>query len=419
MTPSYDDDYYGTITYSTIDLNITGFSAFIGGVLLPDGRVIFVPHYALSIGILNSITNVFSTIPGAPGYGAYIDGVLLPDNRVIFVPYFSPTIGIFNSTNNTFSTILGTETAQIPGHAAYSGGVLVPDGRVIFVPYFAKTIGIFNSLDNSYSTISSTETAQIRGEGAYQGGILVPDGRVIFIPFLAKTIGIFDPKTNIYTTLPELPASSESQELSKSSDSSESSESSESKLPKLPGNGGYMNGVLLHDGRIVFIPHNTLTVGIFDPVTNIYSTIDGIQTLNIWNDKNININNTNNEMLGHGCYAGGVLLPDGRVIFVPHFSSIIIIFDPTTNTFNTFSGRCDSAYQGGILLQDGRVIFFPRHTRNIGVLTFSDEKAKHRTQTRLEKIKEELLAVTWHPKRMLSCLDYNERSELLHKWNLI
>ena len=31
-------------------------NAYAGGVLLPDGRVVFVPHYAITIGIFNNLT---------------------------------------------------------------------------------------------------------------------------------------------------------------------------------------------------------------------------------------------------------------------------------------------------------------------------------------------------------------------------
>ena len=38
----------------------------------------------------------YSTIAGAPGNGAYFGGVLLPDGRVVFVPHYATTIGILS-----------------------------------------------------------------------------------------------------------------------------------------------------------------------------------------------------------------------------------------------------------------------------------------------------------------------------------
>ena len=252
-----------TPRYSAI-AGMPGSEAYVGGVLLPDGRVVFVPRNATTIGIFNPATNAYSTIGGMPGGDAYRGGVLLPDGRVVFVPYGATTIGIFNPATNAYSTIGG-----MPGGAAYIGGVLLPDGRVIFVPYFATTIGIFNPATNAYSTIGG-----MPGNFAYGGGVLLPDGRVVFVPAFATTIGIFNPATNAYSTIGGMPSTT-----------------------------AYFGGVLLPDGRVVFVPFNATTIGIFNPATNAYSTIGG--------------------MPGGNAYRGGVLLPDGRVVFVPSSETAI------------------------------------------------------------------------------------------------
>ena len=85
-----------TPRYSAIAAGAPGNAAYVGGVLLPDGRVVFVPNYATTIGIFDPSTNAYSTIAGAPGNDAYAGGVLLPDGRVVFVPYNATTIGILS-----------------------------------------------------------------------------------------------------------------------------------------------------------------------------------------------------------------------------------------------------------------------------------------------------------------------------------
>ena len=82
--------------------------------------------------------SAFGTIAGAPGGYAYGGGVLLPDGRVVFVPYNATTIGLFNPVTNAYTTVAGA-----PGNYAYLGGVLLPDGRVVFVPHNATTIGLY------------------------------------------------------------------------------------------------------------------------------------------------------------------------------------------------------------------------------------------------------------------------------------
>ena len=296
---------YGTIA------GAPGGGAYVGGVLLPDGRVVFIPHNSTTIGIFNPATNAYSTIAGAPGSAAYNGGVLLPDGRVVFVTFLGNTIGIFNPATNAFSTI-----AAPPGDGAYVGGVLLPDGRVVFVPFNSTTIGIFDPATDAYSTIAGAP-----GGGAYYGGVLLPDGRVVFVPFYSTTIGIFNPATNAYST-----------------------------IAGAPGGTAYLGGVLLPDGRIVFVPHNSTSIGIFNPATNAFSMIAA-------------------GAPGSAAYTGGVLLPDGRVVFVPAYSTTIGIFNPATNAFSTIAAGApgSGAHSGGVLLPDGRVVFVPHNSTTVGI----------------------------------------------------
>jgi hypothetical protein len=307
----YDATLYNPLSYTTVPaVGVTNY-AYVGGVLLPDGRVVFVPHNATTIGIFNPATNTYTTVSGAPGGSAYFGGVLLPDGRVVFVPFAGTTIGIFNPATNVYSTIAGA-----PGSNAYSGGVLLPDGRVVFVPFGATTIGMFNPVTNMYSTI-----ARGAGDGSYVGGVLLPDGRVVFVPHSATTVGIFNPATTAYTT-----------------------------IAGGPGNGAYAGGVLLPDGRVVFVPRNATTIGIFNPTTNTYTTIAGPP--------------------GSAAYEGGVLLPDGRVVFFPTNATTIGLFNPATNAYTTIGGAPGgAAYISGILLPDGRVVFIPAGVATIGILS--------------------------------------------------
>jgi streptogramin lyase len=297
------------LSYSTI-AGAPGNYAYNGGVLLPDGRVVFVPYNATTIGLYNPATHAYSTIAaGAPGNAAYAGGVLLPDGRVVFVPSNATTIGLFNPTTNTYSTI----AAGAPGTLAYFGGYLLSDGRVLFAPRRATTIGFFNPSNNTYSTLSG-----LPGNDAYIGGVLLPDGRVVFVPFSGSTIGLFDPITNTYSTV------------------SISSVSA-----------AYIGGVLLPDGRVVFIPFTSSVIGIFDPATNIFRTVSGL--------------------IG-GAYYCGTLLPDGRVLFIPYSSSVFGLFNPTTNSFTTLSGAPGvDAYSAGVLLPDGRVVLVPLLSSVIGI----------------------------------------------------
>jgi len=240
-----------------------------GGVLLRDGRVVFVPHESIMVGIFDPATNVYSTIPGAPGGCAYSDGVLLRDGRVLFVPYCATTIGIFDPATNAYSTIPGVKVRGAPG--AYKSGVLLPDGRVVFVPWNAIEAGVFNPKTNEYREVARRSPPSFMYYNAeYAGGVLLPDGRVLFVPRNTWNIGIFDPTVNKYSTIRGTP-------------------------------GKYLmfsGGVLLPDGRVVFVPYITREIGVFDPKARKLIAIEGT-----WTDR--------------AAYQGGVLLHDGRVMLLP------------------------------------------------------------------------------------------------------
>ena len=73
--------------------------------------------------------------------------------------------------------------------------------------------------------------------------------------------------------------------------------------------------------------------------------------------------------LGQYKYVGGVLLLDGRVLLVPFNADTIGLYNPQDNTFikgpNVGSGQ--NKYVGGVLLPDGRVLLVPLNADTVGL----------------------------------------------------
>ena len=81
-------------TYTNGPTHGRGNSAFYGGVLLPDARVVLVPNDSANIGIYDPVANTYTNGPAHGRVaGAFVGGVLLPDGRVVLVPNSSPNIG--------------------------------------------------------------------------------------------------------------------------------------------------------------------------------------------------------------------------------------------------------------------------------------------------------------------------------------
>jgi len=131
-----------TDTLTTPTGTYPGGDAFIGGVLLPDGRVFCVPHASTSALIYDPATDTLTIPTGTyPGSSAFNGGVLLPDGRVFCVPHDSTSARIYDPVTDTLITPTGT----YPGSNAFNGGVLLPDGRVFCVPHSSTTSRLYGT----------------------------------------------------------------------------------------------------------------------------------------------------------------------------------------------------------------------------------------------------------------------------------
>jgi hypothetical protein len=94
------------------------FRKFMRGFLNPRSRAVFSPMFSFG---------AESVKVGAPFSG----GVLAPNGNVIFVPRASPYIGIYNPVTDTYTN--GPMHGKSVDNA-FNGGVLTPNGKVVFVP---------------------------------------------------------------------------------------------------------------------------------------------------------------------------------------------------------------------------------------------------------------------------------------------
>ena len=244
----------------------------------------------------------------------YSQGIILPDRRIVFVPYGSRNIGIFNTDTNEMIYIpIQVDSSKCLGY--YSGGVLLSDGRVVFIPYNSMNIGVLTPSTNSFETVPLGIHSK---NYLYSGGVLLPDRRVVLVPYNSTNIGLFNPDTNEFSTI-----------LSE---------------------GVYSGGVYLEDGRVVLVPNGansagiSRTIGIFNCVSDTFDTIEYDQDPDDSND---------------GEYSGGMLLPDGRIFFIPHYSKTIGIFNPSSNEFirSPIDYDMDAGDRG--IIVDRRFIFEP------------------------------------------------------------
>jgi len=192
-----------TYTGTTLNGSNTNTTKYAGGVLLPDGRVVFVPSSSNKLGIYAPSSDTFTetTYTGTTLNGSntntvkYFGGVLLPDGRVVFVPQNSNKLGIYAPSSDTFTETTYTGTTLDGSNTdtyKYAGGVLIPDGRVVFVTQAYNKSGIYNPTADTYTetTYTSTKLDGTTTGDKYHGGVLLPDGRVVFVPSGSNKLGI-------------------------------------------------------------------------------------------------------------------------------------------------------------------------------------------------------------------------------------
>ena len=207
------------------------------------------------------------------------------------------------------------------GTQRFQGGVLSATGNVIMVPRDSANIGVFNPV-----TLAMTNVAVYGGNGDLFGaGVLLPNGNVVMAPLNGSNIGMFNPATLAYTNVGPV----------KSSGSLE---------------GG---AVLAPNGNVVFLPFSGSNALVYNPAVVASPLTTGISNI---------------QNIGTVSFLGGALLPSGNIVCVPNSTTTNIgMVDPVTLTYSN-AARCGASYAGCTLIPDGRVVFMPHGSANVGVL---------------------------------------------------
>ena len=109
---------------------------------------------------------------------------------------------------------------------------------------------------------------------------------------------------------------------------------------------GYSGGVYLPDGRALFVPSTTSTIGVYTQDSGLFSSIGGAAP----------------------GFSGGVLLPNGNVVFAPQFSNVGM-FNPVSNKFSNIVTLSSNAYNA-VLTSNG-IAFTPLNTGTASVVLYN------------------------------------------------
>jgi hypothetical protein len=323
-----------TPIYSNTATGPKGTSEYAGSVLLPDGRVLFVPQNASNVGFYNPSTGLFSSVTPsglAATASKFRCGVLVPNGNVVFVPWGQSNVGLFNPVSYAYSNIQ-VGAAAAGGNLRFQGGVLSPTGNVVMIPRDSANIGIFNP-----TTLAMTNVGPIAAQGAslFGSGVLLPNGNVAMSPLNSMNIGMYN--TYSLTT------------------------AGFTNVGPIATLGSWESAVLAPNGNVFFPPSTATNVIVYNP--SIVSSPIGAGGFS-----NIQVTGTAGS---NNFFQGATLLPTGNIIMAATDSANVLMVDPVALSYSNCAQTGSQGAQrffGATLVPNGQVVFCPLNSANVGVL---------------------------------------------------
>ena len=164
-----------------------GYDGSYAGAVAVGANVYFAPSNERDVGMFNTTSQVFSYVAEVPGerssegltYTEKYNGAAAVGALVVFAPHHQDNVGVLDTITNVFTTVATTGDAA-SGNYKYRGAVAV--GNIVyFAPSSQNNVGIFNTTSNTFSTVATTGVAASSGQSKYDGAVAVV-GRCMLTP---------------------------------------------------------------------------------------------------------------------------------------------------------------------------------------------------------------------------------------------
>jgi streptogramin lyase len=291
-------------------------TAFFGSLLLPDGRVFFVPSAGTAFGFFNPVTGLYTSTPATFVATGLRGAVLVPNGNVVMIPWgTSSNVVVLNPISLVSSNIV--TSVAVPND--YQGGVLRQTGNVIMCPVAAGNIGLVNPTTMTYINVGPTYAS------TFSGAVLLPNGNVFFggqngsnsaiynaacVATVSSSTTLGGNFTNIYT-----------------------------------GGQSLQSVFLAPNGNVIGLPYSGQNIVSVNPTTF-----------------------TSSNVACGASLMGGAMLPSGNLICTPSSSANVGMFDTVALTFSNVAGSATGQVSGATLYPDGRVFFAPS-LGNVGCMS--------------------------------------------------
>ena len=145
----------------------------------------------------------------------------------------------------------------------------------------------------------------------------------------------------------------------------------------ISGENKFDGAVVAPDGKVIMIPREAGNIGVYDPFNDDFHLVPVSAP-----------SCESSRMCSDNLFSGGVLLPNGHVLFIPYGSNYIGIFDPSSESYDTLDiydqlqlapvANANYKYHGGVAKQNGDIIFIPNSVTGLGQYTPTNKEASYR-----------------------------------------
>ena len=291
-------------------------STWFGSLLLPDGRVLLVPTSGSVVGFFSPVNSLYTSSPVNFVATGLRGGVLVPNGNVVFVPGTASNAIVLNP-------LTMASTNVITG-SAFSGGALSPTGNVVMCPAATGNIGLLNPTTLTYINVGPTFAGP---SSNFSGALLLPNGNIFFGGSVGSNSAMYNTScvvtsgglggnfTNVLTGTSNLSSVflAPSGNIIGLGSSNIVSVTPTFTYSNTISGAAFTGGAIIPSGNLICAPSGTtLNIGMFDTVALTFSNLTEAQTSGV---------------------AGATLLPDGRVVLAASNIGVLSTMTPVDPAF--------------------------------------------------------------------------------------
>ena len=183
-----------TVTTSTIDLGTS--ESYNGGTLLADGKIMLTPYKRQDGTVIydpinDSVIHIYSSAFTTPGGKSFYSGILSLDGECVYLTPHDSFQMVKVDTKYPYAVkFVGAGTLNLTVLGAFSSSVLLPNGNIFLTPYNSSTAIIYNPVLDTFESVC-INMFPLNGNN-YITSILLPDGRVCMVPYNASSMAYYD-----------------------------------------------------------------------------------------------------------------------------------------------------------------------------------------------------------------------------------